>query len=115
MICQFMSESKTFSKWWLILIWPFVLYKVLRTCTYYITGTGTVKYTQERIFWRMCLKTTKGVVPIKSVEEQMKNQLELDKAIVLHFHIIPDRMVKYIEHEYSLIDDPEGPQVRSAI
>lgn len=89
-----------------VLIYPLALfvaiYRIFNKQTYYVTGTGLSNITGERMWFKTCLHTHSNIVPIKSLEDKMKEQLNFKTCIVISFIRIPNRMAKYIEKDYEL-------------
>lgn len=98
-----MDENTERINWWVLpLVIPVLIWKVLTRRTYYITGTGTMKGTGDRKWFKVVFVTSGMVVPIKSLEDMISEEIGMEGAVIVFFHRIPNRMRRYMKEDYSL-------------
>lgn len=87
------------------------LYRLANQKTYYITGTGISNLTGERIWFKTVFHTHTDVLPLQSMEDKMKEEMDLKRCIIVFFQRIPNRMGKHvhepIELEITQIKEPK--------
>lgn len=52
------------------------------------------------MFFKTTFTTHSGIMPIASLEKNMALAFGVEKTIILFFHRIPYRMVKYVDADY---------------
>lgn len=84
-----------------LLLFPFMILRFWPQY-YYITGTGKAKESGERVFFRVCLQTYGGTIPIYDTEIKVMETLNLDGAVVLNYQKISLLNSKLIGESYKL-------------
>lgn len=82
-----------------ILFFPAAIYVLASRRAYYVTGTFMDK-DGKRMFFKTTFVTHSGIMPIASLEANMAKAFGVEKTIILFFHRIPYRMVKYVDANY---------------